>query len=221
MGGIFLVKLAQGVGKMRLDLVGRVNNITLGSTKAFMPLFEAVVNLLQAIEDLKDAKTRSINIYVQRDKNNQTFNMGQEGSLESITGFIVEDNGIGFTGENYTAFNTSDTTTKQEKGGKGVGRFLWLKAFDQVRIESYFKENNEIWFRSFDFTLNHEDGVVNHECVKSNNSDCNTRVYLIGLKSKYQKECQKKLDVIAGKIIEHCLSYFLNQNCPQITIWND
>lgn len=216
-----MVKCVQGVENVRLDLIGRVNNITLGSTRVFMPLFEAVVNSLQAIEDLKDSKTRSINIYVRRENSNPMLNLADEGSLELITGFVVEDNGIGFTSENYAAFNTSDTTTKYEKGGKGVGRFLWLKAFDLVKVESHFKENGETWIRSFDFTLSHEDGIINHRCIKATTNEPNTRVSLIDLKPKYQKECQRKLDVIAGKIIEHCLSYLLNENCPQISIQDD
>jgi len=41
----------------------------------------------------------------------------------------VTDNGIGLDENNMRSFLQSDSTYRAEKGGKGVGRFAWLKAF--------------------------------------------------------------------------------------------
>ena len=67
----------------------------------------------------------------------------------SVTGFIVKDNGVGFTQKNFESFLTSDSDYKMEKGGKGVGRFLCLKAFDQIEVESVYRDNGGIKQRSF------------------------------------------------------------------------
>lgn len=62
-----------------IDLAGRVKNFNLPKKKPLIPLFEAIVNSIYAIEE------------------------------------------------------------GQEKGGKGVGRFAWLKAFEKTEIESVNK----------------------------------------------------------------------------------
>ncbi len=56
---------------------------------------------------------------------------------------MVEDNGIGFTDENFKSFGTMDSRAKIQHGGKGIGRLLWLKGFDHADIESVFRENAE------------------------------------------------------------------------------
>jgi hypothetical protein len=52
----------------------------------------------------------------------------------------------------------------------------------------------------------------------NNNAKTYSKVMLSGVLSKYQKQLPKRLDVIASKIIEHCLSYFVLGTCPNIII---
>lgn len=54
--------------------------------------------------------------------------------MKPILGFIVEDNGLGFTPENMSSFETLDSDYKAGIACRGVGRLLWLKAFDRVSI---------------------------------------------------------------------------------------
>jgi hypothetical protein len=68
-----------------------------------------------------------------------------------ITGFTITDNGIGFDDNNFESFTTSDT--KYKPGAKGVGRFMWLKAFDKVEVISVFADNGNRYKRAFDFAL--------------------------------------------------------------------
>src|SRR3546814_12680966 len=53
-----------------------------------------------------------------------------------IVGFIVHDNGIGLDDRNFDSFNTAFSPRKSQIGGKGLGRFTWLKAFDQADRKS-------------------------------------------------------------------------------------
>src|SRR5689334_9498110 len=117
----------------KLDLLGRINNTQVPRSKPLLPLFEAVVNSFQAIEELgKDAKERRIEISVERSPI-----LPEHGDGE-IDGFRITDTGIGFTDANFDAFLTSDTRNKVLKGGKGVGRFSWLKVFEYAEIESHY-----------------------------------------------------------------------------------
>lgn len=68
--------------------------------------------------------------------------------LAPISSFEIIDNGVGFNEENLNSFMESDSTYKAAIGGKGVGRFSWLIAFEKADIESiyldqdsYVKEN--------------------------------------------------------------------------------
>lgn len=114
---------------MKLNLVGKIKNTQLPRSKALFPMFEAVVNSFEAIKDMNAPDTsRSIEIVVECD------DKGLPGIEGSINGFTVIDNGIGFTENNLDAFFTSDTQYKVSRGGKGIGRFIWLKAFHSAEI---------------------------------------------------------------------------------------
>ena len=43
----------------------------------------------------------------------------------------------------FKSFLESDSTYKAKIGGKGVGRFSWLKAFEEVEIQSVYKEYDD------------------------------------------------------------------------------
>ncbi len=201
---------------MKVNLVGRVNNIKLNKTKVLLPVFEAVVNSFEAIEDCNAGSSGYINIKVERDTS-QTQIADGEHSEFPISCFIVEDNGIGFNDINYDSFQTSDTLFKQLRGGKGVGRFLWLKAFDKVNISSVFEKNSSLFKREFAFFLT-DDDIPTAQPEKIVNGTRSTVVHLIGLKSEYREDCPKKLNTIAIRLIEHCLSFFLRPVCPQVLL---
>ncbi len=201
---------------MKVNLVGRVNNMNLNKTKVLLPVFEAAVNSFEAIEDCNAGSSGYINITVERDTS-QTQLVEGEHSAYPISGFIVEDNGVGFNDINYDAFQTSDTLFKQLRGGKGVGRFLWLKAFDKVHISSVFEKNSSLFKREFVFFLT-DDDIPTTQPEKIVNGARSTAVHLVGLKSEYRDACPKRLHTIAIRMIEHCLSFFLRPECPRVLL---
>ncbi|MGO9599946.1 MAG: ATP-binding protein [Isosphaeraceae bacterium] len=200
---------------MNVDLIGRIANTKLNPVNCLNPLFEAIVNSIHAIEDAKE-KNGKIRIHIKRDGVQRAIEA--EGSLvglNPIESFIIEDNGIGFTDENFSAFKTCDTTKKAARGGKGVGRFLWLKAFTRAEIESTYIHNDALWRRAFGFTLT-KAGVV-HECAeKALSAERKTVVTLVGFKPDFQRKCPKTATAIARQIVEHCLEYFVLDTCPSI-----
>lgn len=138
-----------------VDLQGRVRNLHVPTTKPLVPLFEAVVNSIQAIQ-AAEVKKGEVRIEIVRDESQRT--LVDDANVRDVIGFRVIDNGVGFTAANYDAFMTSDTTNKARIGGKGVGRFAWLKAFDRIEVESVYLEDGEWWMRSFTFSLK-ESGI--------------------------------------------------------------
>jgi hypothetical protein len=100
---------------MKVDLVGKVKNTQLPRSKALLPMFEALVNSFQSIEDAGEAlRTPKIEIVVARDP--ALPGMEPDGD---VNGFAITDNGVGFNPINVDSFFTSDTQHKVGRGGKG------------------------------------------------------------------------------------------------------
>ena len=199
-----------------LDIRGQLNNIRLAESKALWPLFEAVVNSIQAIEDSPNSGQGKIFISAVRDSVYQgTIDSGRDG-LEKFESFIVTDNGTGMDSSNYKSFNTAYSTLKAKKGCKGIGRFLWLKAFENVEIESVYCEEKNYYRRKFTFS---PEGIT-PECntQKTDETTLLTKVTLKNFLSPYKQACPVELDVIAKKLIEHCLLFFISGTCPQIIL---
>lgn len=158
---------------MDMSLLGRLSHIKLPSARSLLPLFEAVVNSIHGIEDLNLTNGR-IDIYIQR-SSQRTLSDGEKntGAAPAIIGFTIQDNGSGFNDTNLESFKKADSTLKIEKGGKGVGRFLWLIAFRKAEIESVYENAGQCLKRTFDFVVS-ESGVENEtnepapDCAEAN-----------------------------------------------------
>jgi len=200
---------------MLIDIAGRISNVYLPRTKALLPLFETIVNSIDALEYLNNLNCGEITVYIERD-HSQGQLLDSDTTYYPIKNFLVEDNGPGFNEDNFVSFKTSDTTYKKNKGGKGIGRFLWLKAFDSVTIQSVFRDGQAYRDRTFNFLLS-ANGIEGGETfTPSKQNSLKTTVHLKGFKKDFEEQCPKKPSTIAHKIIEHCLSVFLSDNCPNI-----
>ncbi|MBE6034128.1 MAG: ATP-binding protein [Clostridiales bacterium] len=200
-----------------INLIGRVKNFNLPKNKPLLPLFEAIVNSIHSIEERKqyDNNFNEGTITIKAVRDSQMILSGVENIIPEIIGFIVEDNGMGFNDRNLNSFMESDSTYKADKGGKGVGRFSWLKAFERALISSVYMDEGEYVKRNFEFSaLNTEidDNLV--DCNEAN--DNLTTVFLENYKAEYKQNIPKQGETIAIKIIQHCLVYFLAKDCPKI-----
>jgi len=203
---------------LKTSLMGKINNLPQFKGEALLPVFEAVVNSIQSIEECGNLKNGKITITINRD--GQSSLPVLDTDKQKIIGFEIIDNGVGFDDTNFDSFLTSDTTHKLEKGCKGIGRFFWLKAFDYIEISSIYVNNGTGRKRSFRFTR--EDGISN---VKDNTvkSKQETTVKLVGFQEEYRKQpsAYKTTEKIAQRILEHCLSYFIAKNVPSIIVKDD
>lgn len=200
-----------------INLQGRINNFHLPKNQPLIPLFEAIVNSIHAINERKKNDNKFISyIKINIIRDNQLSFEGFN-DIPSIRSFEIIDNGIGFNEANFNSFMESDSTYKANLGGKGVGRFSWLIAFQKAEIESIYLDKDKYVKRNFTFmTKNRE---INDELIDcKNQSDNCTIVRLLDCINPYAKNIPKKGETIALRIIQHCLVYFISNNCPQITL---
>lgn len=200
---------------VKVDVLGRVGNASLSVRHGVIALFEAVINSIDSIEESgKDAGYIIIDVIREG-----LFSETEDREQAAITGFDVIDNGNGFNTENYTSFDTSDSTKKLQIGGKGVGRFFWLKVFEEIQIESIFIEDEETQKRSFDFVLRKVDPIQSHKLISVDPSEAiQTTVRLRKIRSDYATHIPTRVSSLAQRLLEHCLAYFVVGIMPKLSI---
>lgn len=200
---------------MDTNLVGRIKNTKLPCSHALMPLYEAVVNSIHAVEVLPDWNEKGrIIIEVKREPS-----LGDELRVGEIIGFSIKDNGIGFDDKNFNSFKVLDSDYKEDKGCRGVGRLLWLKAFKEVKISSRFMgQDRHLQSRSFSFSL--PNGVSDpEEKTVAAELETGTEVVLSEFLKPYRTHCPKGVDIIARLLLEHCLWFFIRPGgVPKIIV---
>lgn len=202
-----------------INIRGRVKNFNLPKNQPLIPLFEAIVNSIHAIEERNVADKNfkgKIVIKIIRDEQLSLDGIGESSRIKS---FEIIDNGVGFNEPNLMSFMESDSTYKASYGGKGVGRFSWLIAFKKAEIESIYWDEDEKGYvkRSFDFTS--EQTEINDNLTGYENIDDNrTTIKLMNCIKPYSDNIPKKGITIAMRIIQHCLVYFIAQKCPEIEL---
>lgn len=206
-----MASLEQGMG---FQLLGKLANTSLSASNVFLPLFEAIVNSIHAIED-RPGLPGKIEITIEREEQ-QLILTGQP--VTPIDSIAITDNGIGFTDENYRSFRFADSTLKKSRGGKGLGRFVWLKAFESVEIRSIFIDSDSS-FKERVFLFQADDVGVHPVSVKpAREQTATTTIRLCRLKEPYRARSRQGADVLARRVLEHCMIYFLRPNCPRIIL---
>lgn len=180
-------------------------------TTVYTPVVEMIVNALQAIDDNHRDDGRVL-IRVLRDGQTELF-----GSLPKIVGFQIEDNGIGFTDEHRNSFDTLYTDRRITAGGKGFGRFICLKYFEDLKVDSVYRKGSGFKFRSFSMGKD-QDIIVNEEILDTKRRNAGTVVTLSKLKKGPTFE--KKLSTVAKNIVERILPFFIADGyiCPEIVL---
>lgn len=207
------------------SLAGRVRNTNLPKSHSLLPLLEAVVNGLQAIDERfgDDIGQGRLRVTIERSKQ-EAFDFEPVGPgrvpLRPITGFLIEDNGIGFTPDNMASFETLDSDYKANLACRGVGRLLWLKAFDKVRVDSAYTANTgDLRTRQFRFSIA---GEIEHDEPTVAFNEAGTAVHLDGFKEAFQTSAPKSAEAISREVFEHCIWYFLRPGgAPDVAVVDD
>ncbi len=200
-----------------INIRGRLKNFNLPKNQPLVPLFEAVVNSIHAIQERKNKGEVFKGRIVIRILREDQISMGDVVDLPPIQSFEIEDNGVGFDEPNFTSFMESDSTYKATLGGKGVGRFSWLIAYEKAEIESCYTDNGVFVKREFEFTPDAsgiDDLLSNCDHLEDNR----TIVRLLNCMKPYSISLPKRSNTIAMRIIQHCLVYFISDDCPTIDL---
>ena len=192
-----------------VNVIRAVKNIRSG-TNVYTPLVETIVNAIQAIEDASPEKG-CVDILVER-SNQQEL----EGGQPPIKSFTVIDNGIGFNDDNRNSFDTLYSDHRIKQGGKGFGRFICLKYFDDLFIESVFEHGEGRKNRTFKMGKQ-TDIIVDENIEDCPGSDIGTHVTMHKVKQSFP---DRKVKTIARTLVERLLPYFINSEyqCPEIRI---
>lgn len=203
---------------MGFNLNGRVRNFNLTRNQSFMSVLEAVINSIHSIEERIEKDTEKFKGKILIDiKRRDTLIEG----IKEIKSIAIIDNGIGFTESNMESFLTADSDYKSKIGGKGIGRFTWLKVFQNVFVESIYKDFDEeklINRRTFSFTLNNDEIIDDLNIYHDEYVDNKTTILLENPILDYNKGLCKNTVDIANIIIEHYIEYLLANSNIEIDI---
>ncbi|HIF9289528.1 TPA: ATP-binding protein [Photobacterium damselae] len=203
---------------LHTNLRGRLRNTSLPRNHGLMPVFEAVVNSIHSIEEKGNTSQGKITLTIIREPQEE-MDIGST-ACAPILGFKVTDNGCGFNNVNFKSFQTLDSDHKIDKGCRGVGRLLWLKAFDQVNISSVFSEQGNFNHRKF--TFNSNNGVHGDQVTASEQKQTGSVITLNDFDKAYRKAVPSSTETIANALLEHCLWYFVRDGgVPQIFVEDD
>ncbi|MBZ3681754.1 ATP-binding protein [Providencia rettgeri] len=201
---------------LQTNLKGRLRNTSLPKNHGLMPVFEAVVNSIHSIEEMNNLPDGKITLRI-----NRATQVSLDLDIKSqppIIGFTIIDNGCGFNEINVKSFKTLDSDHKIDKGCRGVGRLMWLKAFDLVEIESHFFDiNSKLKKRIFRF--NDKSGIHGEKLVEATSQQPGTIIKLINFDENLRKHVPSRGLSIANQLLEHVLWYFVRQgSAPKILL---
>ncbi|HEL3809311.1 TPA: hypothetical protein UMT89_000625 [Stenotrophomonas maltophilia] len=199
---------------MQANIKGLVDRLELSQAKAMMPLYEAVSNAVDAIEEHQNG-FHNHSIRIQLVASNDLAHQAGDGTLV-VDGFDVIDDGVGFNDKNLTSFQEAHTLSKVRVGGRGVGRFTFLKVFSSVHIRSVFKSDGKAFLRQFDFSI--EDELNGADLTSEVHEACGTQTSLRGMDDKFRAGWPTNPETIAERIIAHFLIRFAARSCPPMTL---
>lgn len=194
---------------LRASLSGQIRQTKLPKWKPLLPVFEAVMNSFQAIQETGNAGSIIVNFIAAPSL--------QLDTVERIERIVIRDNGIGFTDENVDSFNTAYSEYKFARGGKGVGRFLWLKAFGSVEVDSVFDGGDEgLLRRKFIFDTSYDPDKVT--ALPAVGEPIGTTITLENFLEPFRTEVALDLELIAQRMCEHFILLLMQPNCPSIEL---
>ena len=193
----------------KINILRTIQNIR-SQSNVFTPIIEAIVNSIESIQE-RSIEDGLIRVIVSRE-NILNFDV-----IPNIKSIKIIDNGIGFTEKNRDSFDTFYSEAKSVHGGKGFGRFMFLKYFNDVTVSSTYLEKNEFKNRTFSFGKKYQ--IIESEKVTvANSQKHSTTIVLDNLKNPALFD--KNLEVFARKLFEKILIYFINTKikCPIVVV---
>ncbi len=197
------------------SLRGRLQRIRLLENQAILPIYEAISNSFQSLKESPRC-IGSIQIVIERSEEKELI----EDVNLPIRSVTLIDDGVGFDTKNFKSFCTPDSLHKFHLGAKGIGRLLYLKAFEKVEIRSVFQTTEGGHSRrSFSYLEDEKDPIQDHQIEEIESGVlAQTVIKLINLRSPYREKFRPTGETIAGRILTKFMLHFLNANCSHVTL---
>lgn len=195
----------------KINIQGTVDNIR-SKSNVYTPLIEAIVN---AIDSIVESQRKDGEIIIKLKRKEQ---LELDSSLSEIISIEVHDNGLGFRQTNRDSFDTLYSLSKKATGGKGFGRFMYLKYFSDVKVESTYKEQDGKCYRR-KFTFGRDTEIITNETNEPSSLNSHkTIIYLNNLVK--ERNYDKELETISRRLLEKLLIFFINEKfrCPKIIL---
>lgn len=196
----------------RINIQGTIDNIR-SKSNVYTPVIEAIVNSIHSIRK-KQIEDGKIEITLFRESV-----LLLDIAKPDVKSIHIRDNGFGFDQDNRDSFDTFYSEFKKEEfGGKGFGRFMFVKYFSDVTVESVFRDDqNQLKFRNFRFGKEF-DIIVDENIDITNAVDTYALVKMENLRKNQYFD--KQIDTIARRLLERLLIFFVNETvkCPTIII---
>lgn len=196
----------------KLNILGIVKNIR-SKTNVYTPIIEGIVNCIDAIQDSAVVDGR-IDIIVKRDN---ALNLGD--AIPPIKSLEIHDNGIGFDQHNRDSFDTFYSEKKIKAGGKGFGRFMFLKYFDNITVSSVYIDPEKPINQKRTFVFGKKFQIIENEKFDdAEGMPTGTVLYLNNVLNETLLD--KELYTIARKLVEKLLIFFIDEDfkCPTIVL---
>ena len=201
------------MSSLQPDLVARIGRLPKprDAAAALQPLFEAVSNAIHSTQDkfgADVARKGRVSVSVDTDRQKAGVRV------------VVRDNGMGLDEDNWRAFTTMDTAHKIDRGGKGVGRLLWLDCFERIEVASVFRENGAFKRRSFGFALSNDSQIDGLKTAPADGeTDSWFEASFEGLAAGgYRDKFPGRGFYVFQHMISHFLPVFIGNGCPVIEV---
>jgi hypothetical protein len=186
----------------------RLKNFLLAPSpdNALLGVYEAISNSIHAAEETNNSAKVTINVQVIRD---------EDGDL---SGFRIVDDAVGLTEQNFESFRNVDSDFKIRRGGKGVGRFTWLKTFEKVHVESWYFEDRQCYRREFTFVLDDANPFYNYSLSSIDATEPRTIVELLEMRKSYSDVAPKRGETLLKSITRHFVRDLISASAPKIIV---
>ncbi len=199
---------------MLTNIRGLVDRLELAPTRGVMPLFEAISNAMDAIEEkYRNPAGGAVRIRLLA-SDDLVRQAGDE--TQVFDGFEITDDGAGFTDANIASFGEAYTLSKVKLGGKGVGRFTFLKVFSKSDVRSVFEKDGKRLSRNFGFSIVSE--LEGADKTEPTDAPTGTTITVRGLSDRYRGAWPTNPVVLAERIIAHFLIRFAARSCPPMSL---
>ncbi|WP_202034984.1 ATP-binding protein [Paraburkholderia tropica] len=196
---------------MLTNVRGLVDRLDLAPSRGLMPLFEAVSNAIDAIEEKYGSATAG-SITIKLLLSGDLARAGGDDTFV-INGFEVVDDGVGFNELNIACFGEAYTLSKIKVGGKGVGRFTFLKVFSHCDVSSVFERDGKHFARNFNFSITEE--LNGADKITPIHAPTGTKLRVTGLANRYRVAWPTDPAIVAERIVAHFLIRFAARSCPR------